>query len=64
MTEPNQDPLDSARILHEALDQFKQLIDMAAGYRESAIAAGFSPEAAEAMAVQAHEVFIHKAVSG
>lgn len=39
-------------------DHFAKLIEVCAGHREKAIAAGFTPAAAEQMAVQIHAVLV------
>jgi hypothetical protein len=39
-------------------DHFTKLIEVSAGHREKAIAAGFSKEIAEAMALQIHEALM------
>ena len=39
-------------------DHFGQLIEISAGHREKALAAGFSREVAEQMALQVHASFI------
>ena len=45
-------------------DQIGRLAEMAAGYREQCEAAGFSPTAAEQMAVQLHQQLIVGALGG
>ena len=57
----NNSPIDPAA-LATASDGFTQLLELAVGYREQCIAKGFSPTAAEHMAMQLHTELISMAL--
>lgn len=51
-------------VLLEMMDDLNAVIDAVAGYRRRAEEAGFSPTAAEHMALQYHHVMMHAVLTG